>query len=178
MWDRAVMRRPGYTARRARAAVSLLAALALAALAAGCGSSSSKSSSTAGENASATTTTGTTPTSGTTNASGSSLKVIGRPEFPTPSASEPVQSGVVQISYRNITAHPVTLRVKPGTTVRFMNYDPIEHNATSEGGPARFASKNFGQGQSFSVKLTRPGVVHFECTLHPATINGSIEVVR
>ena len=173
MWNRARMRcaRAGHPATRALIAI---AALAVAGLAAGCGSSSSSSSAGSGTTVTAT---ANPHTSATTNASGSSLKVIGRPRFATPSKSEPVQSGVVQISYRNITARPVTLRVKAGTTVRFMNYDPVEHNATSEGGPERFASKNFGEGESFSVKLTKPGIVHFECTLHPATINGSIEVV-
>ncbi len=83
----------------------------------------------------------------------------------------------MQIAYRNVTARPVTLRVKAGTTVRFTNYDPIEHNATSVGGPQKFHSKNFGEGGSFEVKLTQPGLVHFECTIHPATINGTIEVL-
>ncbi len=71
----------------------------------------------------------------------------------------------------------MTLRVEAGTTVRFTNYDPIEHNATSVGGPQHFQSKNFGEGASFEVKLTHPGLVHFECTIHPATINGTIEVL-
>jgi len=159
--------------RRGAAALLPAAALALVLLG-GCGSSSSSSGT---STASSTATTGTTAASGTTNASGSSLRVIGRPDFPTPSKSEPVESGVVEIAYRNITAKPVTLRVRSGTTVRFVNYDPVQHNATSEGGPEQFASKNFGQGESFSVKLTKPGIVHFECTIHPATINGSIEVV-
>jgi len=61
--------------------------------------------------------------------------------------------------------------------VRFTNYDPVQHNATSVGGPQKFASPNFGPEESFAVKLTKPGLVHFECTIHPATINGTIEVV-
>ena len=144
-------------------------ALLALALLAGCGSSGS------GTDA-ATTRQGTSPAP-QTSTSGSSLKVVGRPKFAAPPKSEPVRSGTVQIAYRNITARPVTLRVKLGTIVRFTNYDPIEHNATSIGGPQHFRSKNFGEGGSFEVKLTHPGLVHFECTLHPATINGTIEVV-
>jgi len=156
---------------------SLWAAVLLgAALLGGCGGSSSS-----GQFASRppTTTTGPSPTprTGTTNASGSSLKVQTRPKFATPPSSEPVRTGTVQISYRNITARPTTLRVKAGTTVRFVNYDPVQHNATSIGGPQKFASKDFGRGGSFEVKLTKPGLVHFECTIHSATINGTIEVV-
>jgi plastocyanin len=149
-----------------RAASALLAG----ALLAGCGSSGATTT------APPTTRQGTSPAP-QTSTSGSSLKVIGRPKFAAPPKSEAVQSGTVQIAYRNVTARPVTLRVKAGTTVRFTNYDPIEHNATSVGGPQHFQSKNFGEGQSFEVKLTRPGLVHFECTIHPATINGTIEVL-
>ncbi len=158
--------------RRARPrAVPLGAAALLAgALLTGCGSSGATTS------APPTTRQGSTPTP-QTSTSGSSLKAIGPPKYATPSKSEPVRSGVVQIAYRDVTARPDTLRVKVGTTVRFVNYDPIEHNATSIGGPQPFHSQNFGEGKSFEVKLTHPGLVHFECTIHPATINGTIEVV-
>jgi plastocyanin len=155
-----------------RTASPLLVAALAAALLAGCGSSSSSTGTTQ-----ATGTTATTASTGTTNASGSSLKVIGRPRFPVPSKSEPVRTGQVEIAYRNITARPTTLRVKRGTVVVFANYDPVEHNAKSVGGPQHFSSSNFKQGQSFSVLMTKVGITHFECTIHPATINGSIEVV-
>jgi plastocyanin len=180
MADRSARRAQGRRRAARMAGRSLLLGVLLGAgVLAGCGSSSS-----GGEFASRppTTTTGPSPSpsTGTTSASGSSLKVQGRPKFATPSSSEPVRSGTVQISYRNITAHPVTLRVKAGTVVRFVNYDPVQHNATSVGGAAgaqKFASRNFGQGGSFEVKLTKPGLVHFECTIHSATINGTIEVL-
>ena len=44
-------------------------------------------------------------------------------------------------------------------------------------GRQRFASGNFGQGGSFEVRVSRPGVIDYECTIHPATMNGAIEVV-
>ena len=83
--------RPIHAARRARAALPALAATGLIAALGGCGSSSD-----VGNGKGTTTTAGTSTTSGTTSPSGSSLKVIGRPRFPTPSKSEQVQSGVVQ----------------------------------------------------------------------------------
>jgi plastocyanin len=89
-----------------------------------------------------------------------------------------VQSGVVQIAYRNITIAPDTARVKAGSTVRWANYDAVEHNVTRTGGPAHFASANFGEGKAFEVRLTSPGVIHYLCTIHPTTMNGTIEVVR
>jgi plastocyanin len=88
-----------------------------------------------------------------------------------------VQSGLVQIAYRNIAIAPDTVRVKVGSTIRWTNYDSTPHNVTSEGGPQRFASKNFGEGATFEITVEKPGVIHYECTLQPTTMNGTIEVV-
>jgi plastocyanin len=118
------------------------------------------------------------PGAGSTTKSGSSLKVSTTPQYGAPSASAPVLGGTVQIAYRNITIQPDVLRVKVGTTLRWTNYDTVEHNVTSESGPARFASRTFGEGQAFQVTLTKPGIYHYECTIHPTTMNGTIEVVR
>jgi plastocyanin len=95
-----------------------------------------------------------------------------------PPASAPVQSGSVQIAYRNITIQPDTVKVKVGSTITWTNYDSIEHNVTSLGGPQKFASGDIGEGTHFAIKATRPGVIHYECTIHPTSMNGTIEVVR
>jgi plastocyanin len=99
------------------------------------------------------------------------------PKFASPSSSAPVQSGVVQIAYRNIAIDPDTVRVKLGSTIKWTNYDSAEANVTSEGGPLKFASKNFGEGGTFELKASKAGVIHYECTLYPVTMNGTIEVV-
>jgi plastocyanin len=134
--------------------------------AAGCGSSGSSTSGSGAASSSAA-----TPTSG-------GLKVSTRPKFAAPPASAPVQGGSVQIAYRNITIQPDTVKVKVGSTVTWTNYDSIEHNVTSEGGPQKFASGNIGEGTHFAIKATTPGVIHYECTIHPTSMNGTIEVVR
>jgi plastocyanin len=144
--------------------LSIMAACAALVLVVGCGSSGSSS-------------TGTTATKPKSSASGG-LKVDTTPKYASPSSSEPVQSGVVQIAYRNIAIDPDTVRVKVGRTIRWTNYDPVEHNVTSESGPIKFASKNFGEGHTIEFKMTKPGVIHYECTIHPATMNGTIEVVK
>jgi plastocyanin len=93
-------------------------------------------------------------------------------------ATGPVRSGLVRIAYRNITIAPDTARVKVGSTIEWTNFDSIDHNVTSEGGPQRFASKNFGEGGTFEIKALKPGVIHYESTNYPATMNGTIEVVK
>jgi plastocyanin len=135
-------------------------------LAAGCGSSNSSSTST------------TTPSTTTsTSSSSGGIKPYSTPKYASPSASAPVQSGVVQIAYRNIAIDPDTVKVKVGTTLKWTNFDSVEHNVTSEGGPQKFASKDFGENGTFEVKALKPGVIHYQCTIHPASMNGTIEVV-
>jgi plastocyanin len=113
-----------------------------------------------------------------TSGSRSTLHINGTPKFATAPPGTPVRSGQVPVAYRNITINPDVLRVKAGTTIRWTNFDPIQHNVTSISGPSKFASKNLGEGASYEVKLTKPGVIHYECTIHPTTMNGTIEVVR
>jgi plastocyanin len=164
--------------------IGIAAAIACGALAlmAGCGSSSSSTgSSTTTATTSATTTEAkaSTSTSGKSSSGGASLKIDTTPRFATPSPSAPVQSGLVQIAYRDIAIDPDTVRVKVGSTIRWTNYDSTQANVTSEGGTGgyRFASKNFGEGGTFEIKASKLGVIHYECTLYPVTMNGTIEVL-
>ena len=145
-------------------AVTVLAACALIAFAAGCGSGKSSGQT----STSAAASTGTVKSGLTTN---------GKINYAAPPASAPVQSGLVKINYHEIAIEPDTLKVKVGSTIEWTNEDPVEHNVTSASGPSKFASKNFGEGGTFEVKVTKPGVIHYRCTLHPATMNGTIEVV-
>jgi plastocyanin len=144
-----------------RCLATLTACTALIAIA-GCGSSSSSSSSS-------------TSSSATTTAA-SGLKPTTTPKF-APAAGA-VKSGTVQVAYRNVAIAPDTLKVKVGSTIKWTNFDNIDHNVTSESGPQKFASKTFGEKGTFEIKALKPGVIHYECTIHPASMNGTIEVVQ
>jgi plastocyanin len=161
-----------------RGLFTAIACTALAALA-GCGSSSGSSSS------SSASTTSSASTANTIGAGkpGSGLKPSTTPKFASPPASAPVRSGTVQIAYRNIAIAPDTLKVRVGSTIRWTNFDAIEHNVTSEGdrskiGQQKFASKNFGEGGTFEIKALKPGAINYECTIHPTSMNGTIVVVQ
>jgi plastocyanin len=134
-------------------------------LATGCGSSGSGSTTSSGA-------------STKTTAPAGGLKPNTTPKYAAPPSSAAVQSGTVQIAYRNIAIDPDTVKVKVGGTIRWTNYDSVEHNVTSQGGPIAFKSKNFGEGATFEVKATKPGVIHYLCTIHPTSMNGTIEVVK
>jgi plastocyanin len=158
---------------------SLLLMGCVLALVSACGSSSANSPTTAttGSSAGGPSATGTGKTTGTSSGPSEGIKVDSTPKFASPSPSAPVQSGLVQIAYRDIAIDPDTVRVKAGSTVRWTNHDSTNANVTTVSGPQRFASKNFGEGGTFEAKLTKPGVIHYVCTLYPVTMNGTIEVV-
>jgi plastocyanin len=156
--------------------IGAVIACCMLALTAGCGSSSSPSSSTTTGTTTAATSAATAGTKISSAASGG-IKGDTTPKFASPSPSAPVQSGLVPIAYRNIAIDPDTVKVKVGSTIKWTNYDSTQANVTSVSGPQRIASKDFGEGGSFEVKVDRPGVIHYECTLYPTTMNGTIEVV-
>jgi plastocyanin len=134
----------------------------------GCGSS---------ERSSTTAATGTAAKTSSTSTH-SHLTVDAAPAFAAPSPSAPVVSGLVKVAYHNFAINPDVLRVRAGSTIQWTNEDPTDHNVTSQSGPQPFASKDFGEGATFRVHLTHPGIYHYECTLHPATMNGTIQVLR
>jgi plastocyanin len=153
-----------------RRGLSTLIAFAALASLAGCGSSH-------GPAASSTTGSSSSSTQPSTRAQ-AGLTAETTPKFAAPESSAPVHSGTAHIAYRDIAIEPDTLRVKVGTTISWTNYDPIEENVTSEGGPQKFASARLGEGESYQITALKPGVIHYESTLHPASMNGTIEVVR
>ncbi len=149
-----------------RTPIAACSMLALLALLAGCGSGSAPTSTTS------------VATSGGPVSAGTGAAATTTSPAATVPSSSPLLSGTVQIAYRQIAIHPETLRVKVGTTVKWTNYDSVEHNVTSESGPQQFASGDFGEGGTFTVKLNKSGLIHYQCTIHPASMNGTIEVVR
>jgi plastocyanin len=150
-------------------ALPVFAACTALVFAAGCGSSKSSTTGSA--------TTSTPKTAGTSGAAKGGLTADGKINYASPPANAQVQSGLVKINYHEIAIEPDTLKVKVGSTIEWTNEDPVEHNVTSASGPTKFASKNFGEGGKFTITVTKPGVIHYRCTLHPATMNGTIEVV-
>jgi plastocyanin len=149
------------------------AACATLLLAAGCGSSSS-----AGGSGASTGSSGSAAAHAGTKAASGGLKYDTTPKYASPSSSAPTQSGVVQIAYSNIAIDPDAVKAKVGSILKWTNDDPEKCNVTSEGGPYKFASGDIGEGASFELKLDKPGVIHYECTYYPATMNGTVEVVE
>jgi plastocyanin len=123
-----------------------IAILGAALLTAGCGSSSSSSS----------------PSSSSGGSPG------GR--YPASGAS----GGKVQVTLQNIAFNPSTVNAKVGQTIVWTNKDSTDHNVTADSG-ATFKSSDFGQGATFSTKVTKAGTITYACTIHPG-MTGTIVV--
>lgn len=147
---------PSIAPSRALAATAL-AGLALAA--GGCGSGDSSGSTAAGTSAAA-------PASTSTAA-------------PASTAAAPAQRGPVTVAYKDFQIAPEKITVAAGTKITWTNADGTRHNVvTKEGAPAAFTSKDFDKGQTVTFTPTKPGVYHYLCTFHPATMQGEIDVVK
>lgn len=72
---------------------------------------------------------------------------------------------VVEIEIKTFTFERDTIRVEPGTTLRWINRDPVGHTSTAENG--EWESPLLGPGESFEVRFDEEGTFPYFCTLHP-----------
>jgi plastocyanin len=87
-------------------------------------------------------------------------------------------AGRASVAYRNIAIAPPAITVKVGTKVKWTNFDATEHNVAVTSGPRKVTSPAFNKGGTYTATFDRPGVYHYLCTFHPATMTGTITVVR
>jgi plastocyanin len=138
---------------------ALLALLAAAAVAVGCGGSSSSSGS----------------SSTSKIGSGGGRYPSGGVAAPDTTAAAPAATGkTIDVSLQNIAFNPAAVQATVGQTIVWTNKDSVDHNVTATSG-ATFKSKDFGQGQTYSQKMTKPGVISYVCTIH-AGMTGKIVV--
>lgn len=130
----------------------LLVPFAVASIAAaGCGSSGSSD-------------TGTTAAPASTASSSAAAA-------PTPA---PSKGKVVQVGMKNIAFTPKDITVKVGQKITWTNEEEVPHNVTADSG-AKFASKTFSKGGTFSYTPEKAGLIKYECTIHPGMV-GTITV--
>ncbi len=63
---------------------------------------------------------------------------------------------------------PMSLTVKAGTTVTWVNMDDEPHNVISDAG--LFRSGGFDTNESFSYQFDKPGTYHVTCSIHPRMV--------
>ena len=74
-------------------------------------------------------------------------------------------SSLVEIKIEAFRFLEDTIRVEPGTTIRWTNRDQVGHTSTAENG--EWESPLLGPGESFEVRLDDAGRFPYTCTPHP-----------
>jgi len=115
---------------------------------------------------------------GTSSNTGNSNAGIAAPPTQNPKTSSPARTGTVHVTYQNIAISPANITVKAGTKVKWINRDPTAHNVSSDSGPSQIQSPDFSQGGSYTYTPLTVGVIHYVCSIHPASMVGTITVVK
>ena len=88
--------------------------------------------------------------------------------------------GGAQVSLKNIQFSPKNLTVKAGETITFTNDESIPHDVHKQSGPGGdFASGPDGgmqEGDTFKLKLDKPGKYDYVCHVHAPGMAGTITV--
>lgn len=87
----------------------------------------------------------------------------GRDREPAAPGVEPAR--VVEIDIRQFSFEGDTVRVPAGAAVRWVNRDPVAHNTAAE--DLTWSSPLIGPGETYTTRLTEPGVYPYFCPLHP-----------
>jgi plastocyanin len=98
-------------------------------------------------------------------------------------SSEPAAGGGgagAQVGMKNIQFDPKDLTVKAGEKITFTNDEAIPHDVHKTSGPGDdFASGETGgmqEGDTFELKLDKPGKYEYVCNVHAPGMAGSITV--
>ena len=76
---------------------------------------------------------------------------------------------------QNILFNPATLTVPKGTTVTWVNKDPVSHTTTSNPGSSQTWNSGFlNSGGMYSVTLNTPGTYAYYCMIHATPTSGAM----
>src|SRR5262245_46914034 len=82
-------------------------------------------------------------------------------------AAQPV---TVEIAITDKTYAPHVVVVPVGSSVRFPNHDPFNHNVFSASEPNSFDLGLYGRGAARSQTFAHPGLVRVFCNIHPRMV--------
>jgi amicyanin len=85
---------------------------------------------------------------------------------PEPTAEPPAATrGVVEVEIKDFRFQTDTVRVAPGSEVRWINRDPVGHTSTAEN--EEWESPLLGPGESYAKRFDEKGTFSYHCTPHP-----------
>ncbi|MFQ5550518.1 MAG: plastocyanin/azurin family copper-binding protein [Gemmatimonadales bacterium] len=74
---------------------------------------------------------------------------------------------VVEIEIRGLKFDDAEIEIPVGTTVRWVNRDPVAHTATEDGDTPVWSSQSLGPGDVFEVTFDARGEFTYHCVPHP-----------
>jgi plastocyanin len=83
------------------------------------------------------------------------------------------------VRLEDIAIHPAKVTIQRGSTVTWQWLDgdiDTAHNVTSQPGGLQFKSSETKLTGTYSIRFDRPGKYFYECTIHPASMQGEIIV--
>lgn len=96
------------------------------------------------------------------------------------SSSGESNGGGASVGMKDIQFDPKDITVKAGETITFTNDESVPHDVHKESGPGGdFASGPDGgmqQGDTFKLKLDKPGTYDYVCHVHAPGMAGTITV--
>ena len=78
-----------------------------------------------------------------------------------------------QIVIKDFMFAPMTVKIKAGSSVTWLNKDDEPHNVVSDSG--LFRSSALDTDDNFSFRFDKPGTYRFVCSIHPKMV-GTITV--
>ncbi|MDO8612273.1 MAG: cupredoxin domain-containing protein [Dehalococcoidia bacterium] len=86
-----------------------------------------------------------------------------------------VEGNSVTVEMKDTGFQPQGIRVTPGTTVTWVNRDPVVHNVRQV--ESVFLSPDvMEQGDTFAFAFEKPGRYRYQCTYHHPNMNGVVIV--
>jgi plastocyanin len=83
--------------------------------------------------------------------------------------SAPITDGanVVIVKIGNFTYEPQTLKVKPGTQIKWVNEDDVPHTVTGSQAGSPLHSSALDTDDSYTVTVDNVGTYPYFCAIHP-----------
>src|SRR6185503_5861258 len=90
--------------------------------------------------------------------------------LPAPAAGANAVPATVDIAINDKVYVPRVVVTVAGTTVRFPNHDPFNHNVFSVSEPNQFDLGLYGRGEAKAQLFAHPGLVRVYCNVHPRMV--------
>jgi plastocyanin len=92
---------------------------------------------------------------------------------PAPSATPAPATGAATVTIQNFAFVPASITVPKGTTVTWVNQDPVNHQILNDAGAsiaegALFSSDSLPNGGTYSFRFDSPGTYPYHCSIHPS----------